>query len=148
MTLARPATRYELYLCALATLVSGPEQTETVQRVFRDLFGGLAARRPAGAGRAGSARPGAPAARGRPAGRGGPGRPGPPGHRRRRQADAADGPTGRRARRTRHGTAGEPRNQARGPAGDRPPALASRAERLAGKDFAELTPAELATWPA
>ena len=38
--LARPATQYELYLCALATFASGPEQTGTVQRVFRDLFGG------------------------------------------------------------------------------------------------------------
>ena len=38
---ARPATRYELYLCALATFASGPEQTETVRRVFSGLFGGV-----------------------------------------------------------------------------------------------------------
>ena len=76
--LARPATRYELYLCALATFASGPEQTGIVQRVFRDLFGGAGGRgrRP---GRAGSARPAAPATHGRPAGRGRPGRAGPPG---------------------------------------------------------------------
>ncbi len=45
--LVRPATQYELYLCALATFASGPEQVETVQRVFSDLFGGAAAQ-PAG----------------------------------------------------------------------------------------------------
>ena len=49
--LARPATRHELYLCALATFASGPEQTGIVQRVFRDLFGGQAAAAPARPGR-------------------------------------------------------------------------------------------------
>ena len=44
--LARPATQYELYLCALATFASGPEQTETVRRVFSDLFGGVDGRAP------------------------------------------------------------------------------------------------------
>ncbi|HEX9354980.1 MAG TPA: hypothetical protein VF933_14335, partial [Streptosporangiaceae bacterium] len=48
--LARPATRYELYLCALATFASGPEQTGTVQRVFRDLFGGAGGHGPGPAG--------------------------------------------------------------------------------------------------
>ena len=44
--LARPATQYELYLCALATFASGPEQTETVRRVFTGLFGGMDGRAP------------------------------------------------------------------------------------------------------
>src|SRR3984957_18859846 len=44
--LARPATQYELYLCALATFASGPEQTETVRRVFAGLFGGMDGRAP------------------------------------------------------------------------------------------------------
>ena len=150
--LARPATRYELYLCALATFASGPEQTETVQRVFRDLFGG------AGGGTAGPDAPDLPgppprlpaddllaeaarAAQDHPATLAGtppPGTP-PPG------PDAADGPD----------RADGPGDPVTGPAGgiaepgpeDRPetarPALASRAERLAGTDFAELTPAEL-----
>ena len=144
--LARPATRYELYLCALATFASGPEQTGIVQRVCRDLFGGAGGR---GAGPAGPDLPGPPsrpptddllaeaaqAAQDHPAAPPGT----PPG------ADGADGP-----------------DQADGPGGpvpgtvggaaepgaeDQPetarPALASRAERLAGTDFAELTPAEL-----
>src|SRR5580693_10484235 len=44
--LARPATQYELYLCALATFASGREQTETVRRVFTGLFGGMDGRAP------------------------------------------------------------------------------------------------------
>ena len=51
MPLARPATQYELYLCALATFASGPEHIETVQRVFRDLFGGAGGARDGQTGR-------------------------------------------------------------------------------------------------
>ena len=142
--LARPATRYELYLCALATFASSPEQIETVQQVFRDLFGG---------------------AGGRVAGPGGPDQPGPPhrppaddllaGAARAAQdhpasppgtppgADGADGPD-------RSDGAGGlvTASDAAEPGSDDQPetaraALASRAERLAGTDFADLTPAEL-----
>jgi uncharacterized protein with von Willebrand factor type A (vWA) domain len=42
VTVARPATRRELYLCALATLVSGQSQIEILERVFNAMFGGLA----------------------------------------------------------------------------------------------------------
>ncbi len=145
--MVRPATRYELYLCALATFASGPEQAETVQRVFGDLFGGVDG--PA-AGPPGPDRPDWPGPPPRPASddvlaeaaraaqehpvapgqlppdAGGPDRtqdhgPAPPGSAAGEGAepDAPDGPEAAR------------------------PALASRAERLAGTDFAELTPAEL-----
>ena len=46
VTVARPATQSELYLCALATLASSKEQTETVRRVFTGLFGGVDGRAP------------------------------------------------------------------------------------------------------
>jgi uncharacterized protein len=145
---ARPATRYELYLCALATFASGPEQTETVQRVFGDLFGwgdGPAA------GRFGPEVPDLPgppprppsddllaeaarAAQEHPAPASGqlpPGVAGPDGT----QGHGPDSP----------GSAAEEGAEPDAP--DRPeavrPALASRVERLAGTDFAELTPTEL-----
>ena len=145
--LVRPVTRYELYLCALATFASSPEQTGIVQQVFRDLFG------PAG---------------GRGAGPGGPDQPGPP------PRPPADDLLGEAARAAQDHPASPPgtppagADRADGPdrsdgagglvtgtAGDAPEpgpddrpetaraALASRAERLAGTDFAELTPAEL-----
>ena len=145
--LARPATRYELYLCALATFTSGPEQIEIVQRVFRDLFSGAGSRvtgpdapdlpgpppRPpvddvlAEAARAAQDHPATPP------------RTPPPGADRADGRDRPDGPGGLAT-----GTAG---GAAEPGAEDQPetarPALASRAERLAGTDFAELTPAEL-----
>ena len=143
--LARPATRYELYLCALATFASGPEQTETVQRVFRDLFGGADGH---GTGPDAPDLPGPPP---RPpvddllaeAARAAQDHPGPgtprPGADDADGPDRADGPGGPVT-----GTAG---GAAEPGAEDQPEtarqALASRAERLAGTDFAELTPAEL-----
>ncbi len=42
VTLARPQTPGALYLCALATLVSGRDQIEILQVVFQQIFGGLA----------------------------------------------------------------------------------------------------------
>jgi len=42
ITLARPRTPDALYLCALATLVSGREQVEILRAVFNQVFGGLA----------------------------------------------------------------------------------------------------------
>ncbi len=147
---ARPATRYELYLCALATFASGPEQTETVQRVFGDLFGGV----------------GGPAA-GQP-GPDGPDLPGPP------SRLASDDLLAEAARAAQEhpasppgqlppGVGGPDGTEGQGPATpgsateegaepdapDRPesarPVLASRVERLAGTDFAELSPTELQT---
>ena len=140
---ARPATRYELYLCALATFASGPEQTETVRRVFGDLFGGVG---------------------GPPAGLDAPDLPGPP-------RPASDDLLAEAARAAQEhpappgqlppgiaspdlieghgpGSTGSAAEEGAEPdAADRPeaarPALASRVERLAGTDFAELTPAEL-----
>jgi hypothetical protein len=50
VTISRPQSPGELYLCALATLVSGRDQIETLQAVFYQVFGGLAdqAGRPGG----------------------------------------------------------------------------------------------------
>jgi uncharacterized protein with von Willebrand factor type A (vWA) domain len=140
--LARPATQYELYLCALATFASGPDQVETVRRVFSDLFGGMDGPRTA---QTGPEPPGPPPRPGpddllAEAARAAQQHPVPP---------PGPGPEG----------AGEPADHAAGSpeatpgevtdpdAADQPgtarPALASRIERLAGTDFAELTPAEL-----
>ncbi len=47
VTVARPATRYELYLCAQATLASAQAQIETLERVFAEVFGGLSGPVPA-----------------------------------------------------------------------------------------------------
>ena len=44
VTVARPASRYQLYLCALATLVTGQAQVETLRRVFAAFFGARTAR--------------------------------------------------------------------------------------------------------
>jgi len=41
VTVARPATRRALYLCALATLVSSRDQAEVLRSVFGQVFGGL-----------------------------------------------------------------------------------------------------------
>jgi uncharacterized protein len=143
---ARPATRYELYLCALATFASGPEQTETVQRVFGDLFGGVGG--PV-AGQPGPDVPGPPPRLASDdllaeAARAAQQHPAPP------PAPAAPpggtGPDGREGHGP--GSLGSATEEGAEPdAPDRPeaarPALASRVERLAGTDFAELTPAEL-----
>jgi uncharacterized protein len=42
VTLARPDSQRALYLCALATLVSGRDQIQVLEAVFGQLFGGLA----------------------------------------------------------------------------------------------------------
>jgi len=144
--LARPATQYELYLCALATFASGPEQTETVRRVFSDLFGGVDGRAP---GQSGPEAPDLPGPPPRPApddllaeaARAAQEHPAPP-------APGTDGAGDAESL-----GAGSP-GDALGDAADAAepdadqaetarPALASRVERLAVTDFAELTPAEL-----
>jgi uncharacterized protein with von Willebrand factor type A (vWA) domain len=42
VTLARPRTPHDLYLCALATLVSGRDEIEILRWVFNQVFGGMA----------------------------------------------------------------------------------------------------------
>jgi uncharacterized protein with von Willebrand factor type A (vWA) domain len=141
VTVARPATRYQLYLCALATLVTAEAQVEPLRRVFEAFFGPVGEELPPGrADLPGPARVtpddllaaaaraaqqhGQPGADGEAAATG----PGVDGQIRIERVPIADG---------------EP---ADGEGEDSPgiPALASRAERLAGTDFAELTPDELA----
>jgi len=145
VTVARPATRRELYLCALATLVSGQSQIETLERVFNAMFGGLAD--PAGPRGDQDAHP----LRGES--------PQPPTAEdilaaAARAAKAHDGqPRDAQPRRgqlpstLQRASALRPaeRSDAEQDADAAPgrPVLASSAERLADKDFAELTPAEL-----
>jgi uncharacterized protein with von Willebrand factor type A (vWA) domain len=158
VTVARPATLHGLYLCALATLASSQDHSETLRRVFLEVFGGPAGLTPAGGepsagmptGHSRTAhipdllRDAAQAARDHAAQAGPPGSP-------------PDGP-GRLAS---AGSAGDDLDQDPSPAqpgqlvpldeaapeGDDAEAarhtLASAVERLASTDFAELTPAEL-----
>jgi len=144
VTVLRPATQRELYLCALATLVSGQGQIEILERVFDAMFGGrpgpgmpeadqhalpLRGESPwappedilAAAARAAQAHDGQP---------------------RGAQSAAEQPPAGQRASSLSPSEPG-PEPDAEAAAGRT--VLASRAERLAGKDFAELTPAELLT---
>jgi hypothetical protein len=144
VTVARPATRRELYLCALATLVSGQSQTETFERVFNAMFG-------------------SPADPARPRGDQ---RDLPLGRENQepvpqdilaaaaRAAKAHDGPAGGAPSATPQSPLPQQRAGSLQPSeqnGAEPetdvvaarPVLAAAAERLAGKDFAELTPAEL-----
>jgi hypothetical protein len=139
VTVARPTTGRALYLCALATLISSQTQIEALGRVFGAMFGDPAAR--AGGPQEGDA-PGAP----------GPARP--PGDILAQAARAA------RTHAAQEGPPAQPERLeegqllAQGEAEDSEPGaeeeaettrglLASATERLAGKDFAELSPAEL-----
>ncbi len=148
VTVARPGTRRELYLCALATLVSGQADIDPLRRVFAALFGGPGPEPPAGD-ELGAPRPGphaeedvlASAAR---EARAHPRRPDPPGAGGSPASDPGAAGTAQAAPAA--AEAGTPQDD--GPEskpGASRPALASRAERLAAKDFAELTPAELAS---
>jgi uncharacterized protein len=144
VTVARPPTLRDLYLCALATLVASQDHIETLQRVFLDVFGG-----PEGL---------APGADDRPAG-----------HPRTSQAGDLLREAAEAARA--HAAQGQPESGPDGGGPDQPLAggmlvkrqlvpldeaapddeeaqetehtLASAVERLASTDFAELTPAEL-----
>lgn len=149
--LARPATQYELYLCALATFASGPEQTETLRRVFSDLFGGVDGRARA---RSGPEAPDLPGPRPRPApddllaqaARAAQEHPAPPPGPPAGTDGAGD--ADRLGAGSPGGALGDPAEpDVAEPDADQAetgrPALASRVERLAGTDFAELTPAEL-----
>jgi uncharacterized protein with von Willebrand factor type A (vWA) domain len=58
VTIARPATLRGLYLCALATLVSGRDQVPVLRAVFSQVFGGPDDGAPVGDLAAGAAQPG------------------------------------------------------------------------------------------
>ncbi len=122
VTLVQPATRRELFDCALATLVSSKEQAETLLAVFTEVFG-------------------APDGVGPPAGVARPVPPGQP-----QQVQIADAATAARL----HAetiTSLQESSQEQPPESEQEieqPYLGSAAERLAGADFAELSPAELA----
>jgi uncharacterized protein len=126
VTVMGATTVAELRACALATMVSDPSQMATFDRVFAALFGGPSPFRDTG-------RPAAPAAA---------------------RADSADGP--QPARQSRGDPAGWPSSvqvldvAPASAEGDEPLAeapavrrVASAAERLRGRDFTELSPAEL-----
>jgi hypothetical protein len=125
VALVAPVTTGELYQCALATLVTDPAQVPALDRAFRLVFGGLVdpatTRGQSGPETAPDPNPGGP---------------------RSRSAGPAGPPVDGRA-----GTAGVP---GPGTRGDQParqtgyPALAAATERLAHRDFADLSPAELA----
>jgi uncharacterized protein with von Willebrand factor type A (vWA) domain len=129
VTLVRPASQQALYQCALATLVSGPDQAQTLRAVFSQLFSGsdLAAVSTAAA----------------------------PGDAASQPAGSPDDLLARAARAARlhvastQPAAGLPQRADR-ETGDEPALevvhsyLGSPAERLADKDFAELSETELA----
>ena len=142
VTVARPTTGRALYLCALATLISSKAQIEALNRVFSAMFGS-AGEPPASLGGQQAADV-----------------PGPPGASSSSPGDILS----QAARAARKHTAqeapgqlelpadaqvlaeGEDEDQAPGPEEETQAArraLASATERLAGKDFAELSPAEL-----
>jgi uncharacterized protein with von Willebrand factor type A (vWA) domain len=118
---AAPATLRELYWCAQATLVADPAELPALDRVFGLVFGGLADPATHRGDRAGD--------------REGAGRPAPVA-----RPVAAPGGDGRPA-----AASAERDRRPAGAAPDRSyPALAAAAERLAHRDFAELTGEELA----
>ena len=137
VTVARPASGRALYLCALATLVSSQAQIETLDRVFGAMFGGV----------------GDPTAPPRQQAHDVPGTPSmspsSPVDILAQAAEAArmhavlesppEQPSAEEL------AEGDDEEQAPGPEEEAPAraVLASATERLAGKDFAELTPAEL-----
>ena len=132
VTLARPGTPRALYLCAQATLVSSQAHIATLERVFGEIFGGLTGPAPPGSslppeiplpGLSGRTPEDLLASAAAAAREHAAARPVPPG-----QQTAAEDDGGR-------------------PDPDAVTEnrfLGSTAERLAGQDFAELTPGELA----
>lgn len=142
VTVARPTTQRELYLCALATLVSGQAQIEILERVFNAMFGGLpGSAAPEGDQHALPLRGESPWAEPEDilsaAARAAQTHDGQP---RGAKAGSEQAPLQQRAS-SLQPSEPEPEADAEAVAGRT--VLASRAERLAGKDFAELTPAEL-----
>jgi len=128
VALARPRTPDSLYLCALATLVSGRDQIEILQAVFSQIFGGLAGP-PARSGDLNPPAPGLPStpddllAKAAQAARAHVGEAQPSGT---PEADGADGDD-----------RSEPERELEHRY------LGSTVERLAGQDFAELSESEL-----
>jgi uncharacterized protein with von Willebrand factor type A (vWA) domain len=162
VTVARPATGRALYLCALATLISTQAQIEALDRVFGEMFGGLgdeAARA------AGQQSPGAPDARPQADGpspadllaqaanaaRTHAAQERPPDPAGEQAPDQDEGPQGSPEAdkgwlRAESLAEGEDEDSEASPEEDGQgvrAALASATERLAGKDFAELSPAVL-----
>jgi uncharacterized protein with von Willebrand factor type A (vWA) domain len=121
ITIVRPAALRELYWCGLATLVSDPAQIETFAQVFAAVFGGLVDQAEQRGDPASGPLPALP-----PLGA-------KPGSAARLAAAGVDRPmdAGSRGQRA--------EREARRPLR----AIATAAERLAGRDFAELTPDEL-----
>jgi hypothetical protein len=125
VTLMRPRTRGELYACGLATLVSGPDQIEIYERVFALAFGFRQEQS-------------AVVSAAVPVGEPGPRDERPPGT---PPAPAPNYPNGPL----------DARPPGSGDPGDEPEdetevpwrTVGSDAERLAGRDFADLSPAEL-----
>jgi len=125
VTLARPRTPDDLYLCALATLVSGRDQIAILRGVFNQVFGGLSddAGRPGDQNAPSAALPSAPndlLAQAARAARAHVSDARPPGT---QDADGDDDAEAEREIEHRY--------------------LGSTVERLAGQDFAELSEAEL-----
>jgi uncharacterized protein with von Willebrand factor type A (vWA) domain len=123
VALVRPGTRRELFDCALATLVSSKEQADALLAVFTEVFG-----RPDGVGPV----PGPPAAAPTSLGQ-------PP-------TQIADAATAARLHTEAISSMQDSRDDEQ-PESDREieqAYLGSPVERLAGADFAELSPAELA----
>jgi uncharacterized protein with von Willebrand factor type A (vWA) domain len=170
VTVARPATGRALYLCALATLISSQPQIEVLSRVFGAMFGSVGDPAAQPPGQQASDVPGAHdrsrsspgdilaqaalAARTHAAEERPPAQPERPAHEPARDQQARDQEEGRQSgpetdggwRRAGPLAQGEDEDQATGPEEDARAAravVASAAERLAGKDFAELSPAEL-----
>ena len=147
VTVARPLTLRDLYLCALATLVASQDHIETLRRVFWDVFGAPEGLAPGGDDQPGGhprtsqvgdlLREAAQAARAHAA-QGGQQEPGWP------DGDDPDQPPagGRMKQRWQlMPLDGPPPEDEEAQAARH--TLASAVERLASTDFAELTPAEL-----
>jgi uncharacterized protein len=128
LTVMRATTIAELHACALATIVSDPSQIDTFERVFAELFGAGASARPA---QVVAPQPGMtiePSAEPAPADAPSSGGADLPSMTRQVMADASSSSS----------SADEDAPEA--PAVRR---VASAAERLAGRDFAQLSPDEL-----
>ena len=149
VTVARPATGRALYLCALATLVSAEDQIQTLQRVFAAVFGGAGAvpgdehalALPEAPTQARSSPEDVLAQAARAARMHATQEPPAPSA---QQVPAPEPAAGQRRATSLAASEGE--DQKPGPEEDMlaaRPVLASAAERLAGTDFSELSPAEL-----
>ncbi|HEY6275043.1 MAG TPA: VWA domain-containing protein [Streptosporangiaceae bacterium] len=154
LTIARPATSEAMYLCALATLISSEAQIPVLQRVFAAMFGGLGEldRPPEPAGLPPRVPPGAGTSPPSPlddllarAARAA--REHAPPDRPPDDAQTVDGADGSEPGRAWLATGAADEPGGAGEDDDGTPAvraaLASATERLAGTDFAELSPAEL-----